>query len=104
MDEFSWFTDPVQWQKFLDADLSRTKRLARQSRINQIERSLRPRCGNCDHWMKSSLCPHEKNVNGYSRGPSCDEMPCGKFTESTWSLKGLRDELSNLRKLQEENR
>lgn len=37
------------------------------------------RCGNCYFWMKSSQCPYEKNVHGFSRGPSCDDAPCGKF-------------------------
>jgi hypothetical protein len=38
-----------------------------------------PRCGHCDHWMKSTDCPKEHNVNGWSRGPSCEGMPCSKF-------------------------
>lgn len=39
-----------------------------------------PRCGHCDHWMKKSDCPKEYNVNGYYRGPSCEGLPCSKFT------------------------
>lgn len=98
----NFFTDPVLWQRFLDADLERTTRLARRDRINQIEHALRERCGNCDHWMKSSQCPRERNVNGYSRGPSCDELPCTKFARAPWREKPLRDELAELRKLQGE--
>lgn len=38
------------------------------------------RCGNCDKWNKSSLCPKEHNVKGYSRGPSSSAFPCNEFT------------------------
>lgn len=95
-----WFTDPVLWQRFLDADLANQQRRTRAARIKDIEHSLRPRCGNCFHWMKSSQCPQERNVNGYSRGPSCDAHPCAKFTESAVTLKRLKDELAELRKAQ----
>jgi hypothetical protein len=37
------------------------------------------RCGDCVHWMKSRDCPLERNVKGYSRGPSCDAPVCSKF-------------------------
>jgi hypothetical protein len=39
------------------------------------------RCGDCDYWMKSRDCPREHNVNGYTRGPSCEGIPCPKFKE-----------------------
>lgn len=38
-----------------------------------------PKCGECSHWMKSSLCPREHNVKGMSRGPSCGDSVCSKF-------------------------
>ena len=36
-------------------------------------------CGHCSHWMKSSECPKEINVNGYNRGPSCNTIACDNF-------------------------
>jgi len=48
--------------------------------IDEIKKRLsHRRCGDCDFWMKSSLCPKEHNVRGYSKGPSCDAFPCDKF-------------------------
>ena len=41
--------------------------------------SALPRCGECHWWMKSRDCPREHNVNGISRGPSCDDATCDKF-------------------------
>jgi hypothetical protein len=60
------------------------------------ERNARPSCGNCRHWMKSRECPRERNVNGYSRGPSSGEPPCGKFTENA-RVQGLRDRAAEFR-------
>jgi hypothetical protein len=41
------------------------------------------RCGNCDLWMKSSMCPQEKpgtgKRSGYSVGPSAREYTCSSF-------------------------
>ena len=36
-------------------------------------------CGNCNNWMKSRECSREKNINGYSRGPSMNESPCLEY-------------------------
>ncbi len=38
------------------------------------------KCGDCYWWMKSKDCPREKNVNGFSRGPSMSGIACGKFS------------------------
>lgn len=43
---------------------------------------LQSTCGSCEHWMKSRICPREKNVNGYSRGPGCDAPVCKLFVMS----------------------
>lgn len=52
--------------------------------LDEIRERLRKRrCSDCDFWMKSSLCPKEHNVRGYSKGPSCDAFPCSKF-KSCW--------------------
>lgn len=42
----------------------------------EIDTLLTPRCGNCEHWMKSRTCPREHNVDGMTRGPSCNALPC----------------------------
>jgi hypothetical protein len=36
-------------------------------------------CGNCQHWMKSRVCPRERNVNGMTRGPSSGDPACKDF-------------------------
>ena len=47
-----------------------------QDRLNEFERK---KCGNCFYWMKSRLCPREKNVKGMTMGPSISGLPCEKF-------------------------
>jgi len=65
-------------------------------RIDQIKKlsasisDLAPRCGLCYFWMMSRECPREKNINGYSQGPSCDGFPCEKFSEKKYVTE-LRD-------------
>lgn len=49
--------------------------------------AARERCGSCLFWMKSRECPREKNVNGMSRGPSCDASVCSKFQVTASSTK-----------------
>ena len=49
----------------------------RQLRAKILKANLQ--CGSCDKWMKSSLCPRERNINGYSRGPSCADLKCDQF-------------------------
>lgn len=56
------------------------------------------RCSNCDKWMKSSLCPREHNVRGYSKGPSADDFPCGDF-EPNFRY-GIALEVQTMRKLE----
>lgn len=48
-------------------------------------------CGHCDKWMKSSLCPFEKNINGRNRGPSMGSMACSEFILTPW-VKALKVE------------
>ena len=47
--------------------------------VAEAVESTRPKCGTCQHWMKSRICPKEHNVNGYSRGPSCNAVPCDQY-------------------------
>lgn len=53
-----------------------------QSRINKIG----TRCGDCYNWMKSTMCPKEHNIKGYSRGPSCDDYKCKDFVQTEHSI------------------
>jgi len=64
--------------------------LAEAKRVADATDSLR--CGNCFWWMKSSQCPREKNVNGYSQGPSNNSPACSKFkiTDRVVALKAER--------------
>jgi len=47
--------------------------------VDRAREATVPKCGRCSHWMKSRICPREKNVNGISKGPSCNALPCDKF-------------------------
>lgn len=65
----------------IGANAGRYQQLAIQiaQLLNEAQTTDRRCCGNCEHWMKSKVCPREKNVNGYSRGPSCNDYPCNQF-------------------------
>jgi hypothetical protein len=64
----------------------------RQARIAELGAQIRKvTCGDCSRWMKSRECPRERNVNGWNRGPSCEDVPCGIFSEDGRSTR-LRDE------------
>lgn len=56
----------------------------------EYEQTDRKRCGACDHWMKSSLCPKEKNINGRNHGPSMNSYTCDKFLLEKW-VKDLKE-------------
>lgn len=77
--------------------ISKAREIARLR--NGIATAERRVCGNCTRWMKSSECPAEKNVNGFSRGPSCNGPACGKFSlepHATESKRRLESELEAL--------
>lgn len=61
----------------------------KQAEYEELESAARPRCGGCHWWMKSRDCPQEHNVNGMSRGPSADAMPCGKFRANSGHLRAV---------------
>lgn len=68
-----------QFDKLIDV-LGKAGHLACLKRERaRIQNDARPKCGNCHFWMKSRECPAEKNVNGQSRGPSCEGIACQKF-------------------------
>lgn len=58
----------------------------RRKELAHLRENARQTCGNCDKWMKSRECPREHNVNGRSRGPSCNALPCGQFVSSSSHL------------------
>ena len=72
---------------------------ARIREIN-VDLSARPRCGECEHWMKSRECPREHNVGGFSRGPSMADPTCPQFLidhRSAERINTLHDERRELR-------
>lgn len=65
------------------APLQRLSELAqRRDKERELRRWAAPSCGGCYWWMKSRDCPREHNVNGMTRGPSADALPCAKFKPS----------------------
>lgn len=52
---------------------------AERNRRAELRRQARKTCGACHFWMKSQECPRERNVNGWNRGPSSGDVPCGRF-------------------------
>lgn len=56
-----------------------TQRMHRLRELNRKIAATGTCCGDCDHWMKSRVCPRERNVNGFSKGPSCEAPICRSF-------------------------
>lgn len=67
------------FDSFLEADLKRQKIADLLAEHRRAVLRDGKRCGDCNNWMKSRQCPREKNVKGYSRGPSCDAAICASF-------------------------
>jgi hypothetical protein len=85
---------PVQvFDKIIDVFSRASAALQLRDKIDEARDTGRKQCGNCERWMKSSQCPRERNVNGYSRGPSMSEPACSKFeiTDSAVALRKQRD-------------
>lgn len=57
-------------------------------KIKKIKDLKTKECGNCDHHMKSSLCPIEK-----AEKPSISHFACKKFKRSFW-VQDLIDKLT----------
>ncbi len=67
--------------------LDRISKIAHlKDKVMEARFSARLRCGVCYFWMKSRDCPRERNVDGMSRGPSCEAPICGKFQQTNSSL------------------
>lgn len=79
------------FDKFIEADRQRGEFLARKRRLAEMRERALKRCGNCNHWMKSRACPMERNVNGFSRGPSANAPPCGKFKSNSTHLEWIAE-------------
>jgi hypothetical protein len=76
-----------------------TQRVHKLRQLQADIASIGKRCGDCDKWMKSRECPAEKNVNGFSRGPSCNGFICKAFVECRYATarrEELRAELASL--------
>lgn len=87
---------------FADKVIERTDLLHERRELSQRIFEIKNKCGSCEFWNKSRLCHKEINVNGYSRGPSCGDMKCNKFTISGWYeylLKKSEDRLVEVNKL-----
>ena len=67
-----------------------------RSKARSKDESGRACCGHCNHWMKSRQCPKERNVNGYSRGPSMNGLPCSLYAEDP-AAEAYRQEARALR-------
>lgn len=74
--------------QIFDRLIEGASRIARLGEIRRMKAEAdatdRRECGNCCHWMKSSDCPRERNVNGRSRGPSMSEPACSNFALEPW--------------------
>ncbi len=68
-----------------------TQRLDKTRKLRARISTIGNECGDCDKWMKSSLCPREKNVNGRNKGPSCGAYICGQFVETASATKRRQD-------------
>lgn len=80
-----------QFDRAIDA-LGRVSLLAQlQDKVVELSRTGRRECGNCEHWMKRVICPHEPGIGSGKLGPSCGSLACGKF-EMKASTKRLIDE------------
>lgn len=75
----------------VDAAIAAGKVLHDQDRLDEMKRRTIPTCGACQHWMKSRDCPAERNVNGFSRGPSMNSPPCGKFNPEADFTRAVAD-------------
>lgn len=64
-----------------------TQRSHERRQLNQALADCGTRCGDCYKWMKSSMCPAERNVNGRNHGPSCQSRKCGQYQEDQAATK-----------------
>ncbi len=82
------------FDRLMAFDDARQAEQRRRDRIAQLRENSAQVCGHCNHWMKYFYCPAEKNVNGYSRGPSCGDMRamnCSKWQRDQASAKALAE-------------
>jgi hypothetical protein len=67
-----------QWAAAFSRAVHRRDQMATLSR--QIAKRA---CGDCGLWM-TKQCPRERSggLSGYSKGPSCDGLPCASYAET----------------------
>ena len=66
-----------------------------QNKLAQIESVQAKRCGNCEHWMKSSCVPEEE----HGQFKSMNSLACKNFIlahSSKYMLKEFTDELRKI--------
>ena len=72
------------FDRFLEADARLSELAEFRRRLQEARQTDSRRCGNCNHWMKSRDCPRERNVKGFSRGPSMGAPACDQFSLEKW--------------------
>lgn len=60
-----------------------------RKRLTVALRTDSEECGNCEHWMKSNVCPREVNVKGMNEGPHMYSVACKEFQCKQW-VKALK--------------
>jgi hypothetical protein len=69
------------------------KAARRREEIDRLNECSRPKCGNCDHWMKTRSCPAEARGDKRSMdGLACNLFKRTRFAEeSFFKLKELTE-------------
>ena len=68
----------------------------RQKKLVQIRELEAKKCGNCDHWMKSS-CKPEKEQKQFK---SCNAIACKDFILKGWVAKMKNDRIIELKEIE----
>ncbi len=67
-----------------------------KTRVGNVQKLTVPRCGSCKDWMKSKICPRERNVNGWNKGPHMNDTPCDQFQWKPSSLELIGRQIEDL--------
>lgn len=84
--------------KLIEADTRRQLLIKIKEKTVEANLTDKKRCGNCDNWMKSTICIREKN----KVKTSCDTFACSKFTLTSFSKNLKRRRIRKVKKLKEE--
>lgn len=85
------------WDKAVEICQSLSDYADIKTKIDEYVMTDRKVCGNCFYWMKSSLCPCERNVNGRQIGPSMSGVACNKFQLNDITKKLKKERLSKIK-------